>query len=117
MSTKWRRHGGIQCGKAPENMSTRNPFLPSHPELTLSCGTYGGVITKVDFASFGLPTGMCGGFGINATCHASNTTAGVSSLCMGKATCSIPSTASYWVRERESNESEWRGSSHTSEGA
>ena len=57
---------------------------------TLSCHT--GVIDKVEFASFGLPDGICGAFTRNPQCDAANTTAIIQSLCVGQRECSIPAS-------------------------
>lgn len=60
----------------------------SGAQMTLTCAT--GAFTGVDFASFGNPTGTCGSFK-KGSCDASNTTAYIASLCVGKHTCTIPS--------------------------
>ena len=68
--------GGYNCvADAPENAP-----------VALSCAS--GVFTKVDFASFGTPTGACGAFAKGA-CDAANTSAVVAAACLGKAACSI----------------------------
>lgn len=56
--------------------------------MTLACAS-GGTFEHVVFASFGTPTGTCGSFK-KGTCDASNTTAWVESLCVGKSSCTIP---------------------------
>jgi alpha-L-rhamnosidase len=48
----------------------------------------GSVVSAITFASFGTPTGTCGNFSLS-TCNAANTTSIVSSLCLGKNTCTI----------------------------
>ena len=65
-------------------------------QAELSCARGGGVIDAVEFASFGLPDGVCAAFQVNAACHAPNSSAVVSQLCLGKKTCTVPaSTASF----------------------
>ena len=56
----------------------------------LSCGPNGGLIEAIEFASFGAPTGNCGGYAENAACHAPNSSAIVAGLCVGQASCVIP---------------------------
>eukprot|EP00117_Sycon_ciliatum_P025107 scpid103113/ scgid5732/ Beta-galactosidase 13 len=48
---------------------------------SLSCGT--STISKIEFASFGTPTGRCGNLTLGK-CHAENSTSIVSSYCLGK---------------------------------
>jgi len=76
----WERAGGLQCSRTPEDTVSE-----------LSCGTNGGTIKRVRFASFGRPTGGCGSFGVDAQCHVDVQSA-VEQLCKGKASCSIPAT-------------------------
>jgi len=55
-----------------------------------SCGEGGGVITSVPWASYGQPSGSCtSGFISNPNCNADNTSAVLSTLCVGKPSCSI----------------------------
>jgi hypothetical protein len=61
--------------------------------VTLSCGLSGGAIESIDFASFGTPKGACGGYAVNAACHAANSTAVVAALCVGEAACTVPTAA------------------------
>jgi len=58
--------------------------------LTLSCPN-GGVISKIDFASFGTPTGLCLNFEIDRTCNSNNSVSVVSKLCLGKSACTVTS--------------------------
>jgi len=53
-----------------------------------------GVITSIVFASFGTPTGSCGNFAIDPSCHANDSVSIVSNYCIGKSSCSIPATVS-----------------------
>ena len=93
----WRRNGGIQCAKQAENQSPLNPNLPKHNDLTISCGDEdGGTIEKVLFASYGNPTGHCGGYHKLGSCHATNSLDVVEKLCLGKRSCIIPTGAGFW---------------------
>jgi len=61
---------------------------PENAPVTFSCGL-GGVFTGVTFASFGTPSGSCAAGFAKGSCDAANTTAIVSSACLGKASCTI----------------------------
>jgi len=78
VSMEWQRSGGMQCSKASEGML-----------FTLSCGLNGGVISSIEFASYGLPTGGCGAYGYNPSCQATNTSSVVSSQCVGQKSCEL----------------------------
>ena len=61
---------------------------PENAPVTFTCPS-GSTVTSVIFASFGTPTGSCsGGFAVGA-CNAANSTAILSSSCVGKAACTI----------------------------
>ena len=93
----WRRSGGIQCAKQAENQSPLNPNLPKHDDLTVSCGDEdGGIIAKVLFASYGNPTGHCGGYYRRGYCHAPNSSEVVEKLCLGRRRCVVPAGADFW---------------------
>lgn len=66
------------CGETPDT---------SVGNLTLACPS--GTISKIEFASYGTPSGECGSFSVNASCNAGNTTSVVESLCVGKESCRI----------------------------
>lgn len=72
------------CG--PQNWVGGQDSQPA----TLTCGAGGGRITSIDFASFGTPTGNCGGYATHPTCHAPNSTSVVAALCTGQESCVIP---------------------------
>ncbi|CAM4854706.1 unnamed protein product [Rotaria socialis] len=72
--------GIFQCGNVGENFS-----------INLSCEQNGGVISQVDFASYGTSTGTCGQLQQGA-CHAANSSDIVKKACVGKQSCSVPST-------------------------
>ena len=93
----WQRNGGIQCAKQAENQSPLNPNLPKYDDLIVSCGEEdGGTIEKVLFASYGNPTGHCGGYHKLGNCHAMNSQEVVEKLCLGKRSCVIPTGADFW---------------------
>ena len=97
MDISWRRSGGIQCAKQAENQSPLNPNLPKKDDLTVSCGDEdGGTISKVVFASYGNPTGHCGGYHRLGNCHAQNSLTVVENLCLGKRRCVLPTRADFW---------------------
>ncbi len=72
--------GLYQCRNVGQNFS-----------VDLSCQQGGGVISKVDFASYGTAAGSCGDMK-QGTCHAANSSDIVERICIGKQECSIPVT-------------------------
>ncbi len=93
----WKRNGGIQCAKSAEDQSTVRPNLPKHGGLFLSCGDQdGGTIERVLFASFGNPTGHCGGYHKLGSCHAPHSMEITKKLCLGKRLCQIPTDVDLW---------------------
>ena len=101
-SLAFQRRGGMQCAKAPENQGVDNMLLPHHEDMVIDCGEDGGTIASIDFASFGMPFGPCGGFAVNASCHAADTMTKVEALCKGKTSCTIPTDAASYVSQRYS---------------
>lgn len=73
--------GLFQCGNVRTNFSVH-----------LSCEQSVGVISKIDFASYGTSSGACGQM-TQGTCHAANSSDVVEKLCLGKQKCSVPATA------------------------
>lgn len=59
--------------------------------VTLQCAGPGATISSIDFAAFGTPYGTCGDYHHNASCDASNATEVAEHLCLGKASCCVPS--------------------------
>ena len=93
----WKRNGGVQCAKSAEDQSTVRPNLPKHGGLFLSCGDQdGGTIEQVLFASFGNPTGHCGGYHKLGSCHAPHSMDITKKLCLGKRSCQIPTDVDFW---------------------
>ena len=80
-------YGGALCGR--QNWATGGQIEPE----TLDCGPFGGVIESVTFASFGQPSGNCGAYARSASCDAANSSAVVAALCVGKASCVVPTAA------------------------
>ena len=72
--------GLFQCGNVGENFS-----------VDLSCERGGGVISKIDFASFGTAVGACGQIK-PGTCNAANSTDIVQKACIGQQKCSVPAS-------------------------
>lgn len=70
--------GLLQCGNVGQDYS-----------IHLSCQQSDGVISKIDFASYGTSSGACGQMK-QGTCHAANSSDVVGMLCLGKQTCSVP---------------------------
>lgn len=78
--------GGL-CGKAAEKA-----------DVHLSCATAGGgTIKEITFASFGTPTGDCStGFHTSPTCDLKTAKAKIEKECVGKTSCTIPSTTQFF---------------------
>jgi len=64
----------------------------SSKAVTLSC--LSGVIKSIKFASYGWPLGSCGNFAVNPLCHSNKSVDIVSSLCVGKSSCTIKADSS-----------------------
>ncbi len=97
VSLSWRRHGGIQCGKSPVEDSVHHPSLSNNEGLVIDCGNEdGGTFTSVNFASFGNPTGHCGGYYKINSCHVPKSVQVVQELCEGRRSCIIPSSVDFW---------------------
>ncbi|XP_065198492.1 alpha-L-rhamnosidase-like isoform X1 [Sycon ciliatum] len=92
----WQRHGGTHCAKSAEGPSPINNKLPQSDPMHVTCGEHGGVITSVDFASFGKPSGRCGHFEQDETCHSNNSLKLAEQQCIGKSVCMLPIGADYW---------------------
>ncbi|KJE94952.1 beta-D-galactosidase [Capsaspora owczarzaki ATCC 30864] len=75
----------VSCGVVGED------YPADDLAVVLGCGTHQ-TIAGVDFASYGTPMGSCRSYQ-QGSCHASNSTEIVLSLCHGKQACSIPVSA------------------------
>ncbi len=69
--------GLLQCASVAEGFS-----------VDLSCERGGGVISKIDFASFGTAAGACGQMKQRA-CHAANSSDIIQKACVGQQKCSV----------------------------
>ena len=67
------------CGVADENQT-----------LTLTCPA-GRTILSIAFASYGTPTGMCGGFA-TSSCNSTTSVSVVTAACVGRNSCSVAAT-------------------------
>jgi hypothetical protein len=70
---------GTACGSATEGNN-----------MTVSCPA-GQIITSVDFASYGTPTGACGGY-TPSSCHSGTSLAQVRTACLDKNSCTVSAT-------------------------
>jgi|EP01047_Picozoa_sp_COSAG01_P041856 hypothetical protein len=61
--------------------------------LVLTCAT--GVISKIDFASWGTPTGQCGSFSAS-TCNSNASYSIVAKACLGKSSCTLVPSRNVW---------------------
>jgi hypothetical protein len=71
-----------------------NPFcgkIINLQNLSLECEDPDATISKIDFASYGTPTGVCGNYSIG-TCNSANSTTIVQKYCLGKRSCMVPAT-------------------------
>ena len=76
----------MQCVKAPEAHTARTRAAAP---AAVDCGENGGVITSIEFASFGTPAGVCGAFTPDAACDAPGARAAVEAACLGKSSCTL----------------------------
>ena len=75
---------------------------------TLSCELGGGVIDTVEFASFGLPGGVCRSFVANDSCTAPSSMDVINKLCVGQASCSVPASADVFGSPCPGHEADYR---------
>jgi hypothetical protein len=90
VSLAWRSHGGAQSAQVAAGLGDT---------ADLDCGSSGGVIESVEFASFGAPGYERGAplrWAADPLCHASTSQAIAAKLCVGFASCRVPSDASYF---------------------
>jgi hypothetical protein len=69
--------GIFQCRNVGENYS-----------IDLSCAQHDGVISRINFASYGTATGACGNMK-QGTCHSVNSLDIVQGMCLGQTTCRV----------------------------
>ncbi len=72
--------GLFQCGNVGENYS-----------IHLSCEQNGGVISQINFASYGTAVGACGQMK-QGTCNAANSSNILQRVCVGQQKCTVPAT-------------------------
>jgi hypothetical protein len=92
-------HGGVQCARVPEGRSLLRPHGPANTatHANVDCGAVGGVITRVDFASWGAPAGQCGNWTVTPACHVPAVMAYAEATCLGRTQCAIPVSADNWL--------------------
>jgi len=66
----------------------------SEETLSLTCTDPNTYINAIQFAAYGLPTGSCGNYSINAKCNATNVLPMVENSCIGRRSCDV-STQSF----------------------
>ena len=95
ISLSWERIGGLQCIKsvAVNMKSKRHPLLKDHAKI--ACGK-DAVIKRIDFASFGTPSGACGSYAVDNACHHPDSMDYVRDMCIGKTECSVPLWMEKW---------------------
>lgn len=93
--------GAVDSGTKTDSGTVVDSGSPDSGTATIKCGTAtehnnavatcpsGQVISAVDFASYGSPTGTCGAFKTSSSCNASNSLSVVKTACIGKASCSL----------------------------
>jgi hypothetical protein len=79
VKSEWQRNGGLVCEKA----AAGDPLI-------LSCGVDGGVLSEIEWASAGVPSGTCDRYRAHPSCHANSSLLhAISSRCLGKSRCQI----------------------------
>jgi len=87
VAVDFERHGGKQCAVVPEGARD-----------VVSCGSSGGAIEEVLFASYGSAKGGCAaGFSATADCHHASSLAAVKAACLGKASCDVSAEPAFWA--------------------
>jgi hypothetical protein len=97
-ASRWRRSGTFSfiyryilresCSQFDSLPLTSLTISPGR-SAALDCGARGGTITRVTFASFGTPRGVCGAWARDARCDSPRSAAALAALCVGKASCEI----------------------------
>lgn len=82
---------------AAQAVTPSNPFCGYNTarnefSVTLAC-TGTGVISAINFASYGTPTGSCPSYAVNASCNAANSLQVAQQACLNKTYCTIDSNA------------------------
>ncbi|CAA0843424.1 Beta-galactosidase 3 [Striga hermonthica] len=74
--------------------TNREQKMLHQAKVHLRCGP-GQLISKIKFASFGTPKGSCGNFQLG-TCHAQNSHDIIQKMCLGKQSCKLSVSNSYF---------------------
>jgi hypothetical protein len=110
ISLEYTRHGGAQCLRVPEGQSATRPHAPYVKPVVLDCGDRGGVVQRIDVASWGTTdvaatASQCGAMApeaimasIPARCraHVARVTAAVASRCVGQRHCTLTANSDTW---------------------
>jgi len=106
ISFKWERIGGMQCVKsvATSTESRHHPMLRDHAKITCANGA---VIKRIDFASYGTPSGLCGNYVVSDECHHPASLAYVEDMCVGRSECSVPLWIEKWGDPCPEKEIKW----------
>jgi len=64
--------------------------------VTLKCYDPKEVISEIQFASYGTPTGVCGSY-LRSACDALNATEYIIQACVGNSNCTIPASPTFGV--------------------
>ena len=78
IATEWRRTGGTLCAEE----------YTGHP-IVLDCGSDGGVVDAIEFASAGDPHGICTNYHADRACHADAVLPLLEGQCLGRQRCSL----------------------------
>jgi len=80
----------VQVFGAPDTGSSQEcSLVDEHKTATLSCPD-GQTIARIDFASYGLPTGSCDSdFAIDPNCHSISTKEKATADCLNKSSCTV----------------------------
>lgn len=80
------------CPEPPQSnplCGVDNGEVDGYGNVTIQCADPNAVISDIDFAAFGTPSGTCGNYEHNASCDASGVMLYVTSLCVGNNNCSV----------------------------
>jgi hypothetical protein len=78
------------CGPSAWAIGSGGGSIGQTRPVQLACS--GSVISSIDFASYGQPTGTCGAYSVGS-CHVASSMAVVQALCLNRSSCLIPLTS------------------------
>ena len=78
------------CSSVAASSTVCHIGISENDAISLTCPT-GSIISAVNFASFGSPTGSCGSF-VYGSCHLATSTLIIEAACLGKSSCSLSGT-------------------------